>query len=168
MIQIIGKLIGWSWLEDNWKNKRKNKKNKHLSKKDFEKIQETIKKVDKKFEENKIKKEVIISKTDKEANKKFLMDESNKKNIENMYNDLRNISSLLWDFDRKKRVKGSANVYILTGIIIVGINIYIIFNFNNFLHNQLNYDINLLTILIVINLVMLWIIYIYKKLFQAK
>jgi len=50
MVQIIVKLTGWNWLEDNWKNK---KKNKHLSKKDFEKIQETIKKVDKEIGENK-------------------------------------------------------------------------------------------------------------------
>lgn len=167
--------------KDNWKKKvKKNnwpKKDKHLNKEDFEKIQETIKKVDKEIENKKKKTDITttskitVSEKDREENRKFLTNDENKEKIEKVHTSMQDIASLYWNSINEKKVKGNMNIYALVTTIILSINAVIILQFNiikEYLYKQLNYNISLFIVLIVMNLIIVWIIYTYKKLSQNK
>ena len=107
-----------------------------------------------------------------ENNKKDIKDIlKDKKGSEDIYNGIINIIDMWVNFDRKIKVKGNMNIYALVTTIILSINAIIVLQFNiikEYLYKQLNYNISLFIVLIVMNLIIVWIIYTYKKLSQNK
>ena len=108
------------------------------------------------------------NKDNKKEIKDLLKDKNTSKEI---YDDIINIINMRVDFDIKRKVKGNMDIYVLVSTVILAVNAIIILNFyeiKEYLYDKLNYDINLFIILFMLNLVIILIIYSYKKLFQNK